>query len=131
MKKIIYLIVIGLLCVGCCSSKEVIREVPVNVVHDVYHKVYIHDTINTVDSTIIYQKGDTVFKEKYRDRYKEKLIYDTLVTHDTIPEPYPVIKEKIVKDPQWWPVYLFSGIITLIIGVYLAIKYKLFHKLHI
>lgn len=125
MKRFFYIFIATIVFVGCCSQKEIIREVPVEVTHDVYHNIYIHDTTHTTDSTIIFQKGDTVFKEKYKYVYVEKQVHDTLNTHDTIPEPYPVIKEKIVKEPQWWPVWLFCGFIALCIVGFILINNKL------
>ena len=113
MKKLLY--IIPLLLVGCTAPKEIIREVPVEVIHDVYHNVYIHDTVSRTDSTIIYQKGDTVFKERFRNIYIERQIYDTLKTHDTVPQPIYITetKEIVKKEPQWWPVWLSLGLICL------------------
>ena len=111
MKRLLY--IIPLLLVGCTAPKEIIREVPVEVVHDVYHNIYIHDTVSRTDSTIIYQKGDTVFKERFRNIYIERQIHDTLKTHDTVPQPIYITetKEVVKKEPQWWPVWLSLGLI--------------------
>lgn len=113
MKKIFLALFATLLLVGCQAPKEIIREVPVEVTHDVYHNIYIHDTTHTVDSTIIYQKGDTIFKEKYKYIYIERQVHDTLATHDTIPEPVYITEttEVVKKEPQWWPVWLALGLI--------------------
>ena len=124
MKKVLYSILFTILFIGCHSPKEIIREVPVEVTHDVYHNIYIHDTTHTTDSTIIYQKGDTVFKEKYVNEYIEKTVHDTLATHDTIPQPFYITETKIVKEPQWWPVWLFTGFIILGLIIYITIKFK-------
>lgn len=113
LKKFLYISSILLIVSGCCSPKEIIREVPVEVVHDVYHNIYIHDTTHTTDSTIIYKEGDTIFKEKYKYIYKERTVHDTLATHDTIPQPFYITTTNTVKDPQWWPVWLSLGIILL------------------
>ena len=123
-KKIIYIILASFLITGCCTPKEIIREVPVEVIHDVYHNIYIHDTTHVKDSTIIYQKGDTIFKEKYKNVYIEKQIHDTLAIHDTIDKPVYITKEKIVNKPQWWPVWLFCGFIALCIVGFILINNK-------
>lgn len=123
MKKFnIILLLACIIFAGCCSPKEIIREVPVEVVHDVYHNVYIHDTTHTTDSVIMYQKGDTVFKEKYVYKYIGNTVHDTIATHDTIPAPYPVVEEKIIKEAKWWPVWLVLGIELLGIIAIIIIK---------
>ena len=115
MKKLFSLLVLSVLFIGCTTVKEVIKEVPVEVVHDVHHNIYIHDTTHVTDSTIIYQKGDTVFKEKYINKYIERIVHDTLKTHDTIPQIINTETTKIVtkNKPQWWPVWLAVGIVLL------------------
>lgn len=130
MKLNSIIFIITILFIGCCTPKEIIREVPVEVVHDVYHDVYIHDTTHITDSTIIYQKGDTVFKEKYKYIYTEKQVHDTTVTHDTIDKPVYITKEKTVNKPQWWPVWLFCGFIALCIVGFILIdkKFKIIKK---
>ena len=115
-----------LLLTGCCSPKEIIREVPVEVVHDVYHNIYVHDTTHVTDSSVTYVKGDTVFQEKYKYIYTEKQIHDTLATHDTIPQTITVTETKIVKEPQWWPIWVFIGAVLLLI--ILSSKFKFFKK---
>ena len=130
MKKII-LGVLALICfllVGCTITKEVVKEVPVEVIHDVYHNVYVHDTSYVTDSSIVYIKGDTIFKEKYRYIYQERLVHDTLATHDTIPQIINTETTKVVekKVPQWWPVWVACGLVLLsIIGI---IAYKIYKK---
>lgn len=125
MKRIFYIFIASLLFIGCTTVKEVIREVPVEVVHDVYHNIYIHDTTHVTDSTIIYQKGDTVFKEKYINKYIERIVHDTLKTHDTIPQIINTETTKIVtkNKPQWWPVWIALGLVLVYL---LATKTKFF-----
>ena len=124
MKYFLIIISTVLLLTGCCSPKEIIREVPVEVVHDVYHNIYVHDTTHVTDSSVTYIKGDTVFQEKYKYVYTEKQIHDTLATHDTIPQTITVTETKIVKEPQWWPIWVFIGAVLLLI--ILSSKFKFF-----
>jgi hypothetical protein len=53
----------------------------------------LHDSIWATQ----YQKGDTIFSTsvKWHTKYIESIKHDTtyVATHDTIPQPYPVIKE--------------------------------------
>lgn len=127
MKKtisIISVVCLMLLLIGCKGPKEIIKEVPVEVVKteykDIYHfdSIYLHDSINT------YIKGDTVFRDKLQYKYIEKQVHDTLVTHDTIPKTVTVTEIVEKKVPQWWPVWLFCGIVVLGGIGYLIYKYR-------
>lgn len=101
-----------LMLVGC-KTKEIIREVPVEVIKEVEKMVYVHDTTYTKDSIIIYRDGDTIYKEKFIYKYIGKTVHDTLRTHDTIPHIIntETIVTKNVNKPQWWPAWLSLGII--------------------
>ena len=111
MKKFI-LFVIPILLIGCKGPKEIIKEIPVEIIKteykDIYHfdSIYLHDSINT------YIKGDTVYRDKFQYKYIEKQVHDTLITHDTIPKT--IYETQIVekKVAQWWPVWLMLGIIV-------------------
>lgn len=113
MKKLIY--IIPFILIGCTTPKEIIREVPIEVIKTEYKTEYIHDSIYQHDSTYIYMKGDTVFKTVDKLKYIERRVHDTLITHDTIPQivntETTVVKE--VNKPQWWPVWLVLGIVLL------------------
>ena len=115
MKKIFNLLVLSVLFIGCTTVKEVIKEVPVEVIREVEKTVYVHDTTYTKDSVIIYQRGDTIFKEKLIYKYVGKTVHDTLRTHDTIPQIIntETTVTKTVNKPQWWPVWLAVGIVLL------------------
>lgn len=131
MKKLLY--IIPLLLVGCTAPKEIIREVPVEVIKEVEKKVYVHDSIHETDTVKMYIKGDTVFKEHIKYKYISSLKHDTLEVHDTVPVTLTTTETKYVekKVPQWWPVYLTGGLILLIGIAYIVIKSKLLQKLHI
>ena len=126
MKKLIY--IIPFILIGCTTPKEIIREVPVEVIKTEYKTEYIHDSIYQHDSTYIYMKGDTVFKTVDKLKYIERRVHDTLITHDTIPQivntETTVVKE--VNKPQWWPVWLALGIVAL---YFLITKTKFIEKL--
>ena len=113
MKKLIYLI--PLMFISCTSPKTIIKEVPVEVVKTEYKTELVHDSTYVHDSTFVYIKGDTVFKTDYKFRYIERTAYDTLITHDTIPQIITVENTKTVvkNNPQWWPVWLALGIVLL------------------
>lgn len=58
--------------------------------------VYVHDSVS------VYIKGDTVFKDKYQLRYKDRYIVrnrsDTLVVRDSIPYKVEVRKQRSKSD---------------------------------
>ncbi|WP_234367677.1 hypothetical protein [Parabacteroides pacaensis] len=67
------------------------------------------------------EKGDTVFIDRWRYLYKDRLVTDTLLVNDTIRVPYPVEKEltrwqKTKMDVGGWAIGMLSGIALLGIG---------------
>lgn len=106
-----------MILMSCTTTKYVEKEIPMETVRTEYinsikyDSIYVHDSINT------YIKGDTVFKDKVKTFYKEKLRVDTITITDSI--PYPVrIKETVTKEVNtltWYQKCLnFLGIISLI-----------------
>lgn len=122
MKKILCLI--PFILIGCSAPKEIIKEVPVEVVKEVEKTVFVHDTTYTKDSVIVYQKGDTIYKEKLVYKYVGKTVHDTLIAHDTIPKPIYNTEIKTVNKPQWWPVWLMLGVIIACSIAYFVYKFK-------
>ena len=88
-----------LLIWSMCSCST--QYVPVESVR--YASVFIEkirkDSIFVQDSVFIRQKGDTVFKDKFKVVYKYVLLRDTMLTvrRDSIPIPVPVEKKR-----TWW-----------------------------
>ena len=101
MKKLMIVMILSVALVGC-KTKE---YVPVVEHHtDTLRLVQHHrDSIYLHDSTFVreYIQGDTVrivtemWHTKYRDRLKTHTLYRSRT--DSVPVPYPVIKE--VKKP--------------------------------
>lgn len=96
IKSFLSYAIITLLLTGCITK----RYIPVESFHtdSVYVTKSVHDTLRTLDSVYIHEKGDTVFYERWRTQYKSVLKTDTvLVTErDTIRVPYEVVK--VEKD---------------------------------
>jgi len=124
--KRLLLVLSMVLFIGCSAPKEIIREVPVEVVRTEYRDTYVHDSIYEHDSIFIAVNGDTVTKEVYKYKYLQNTVHDTLITHDTVPKILTVTETKVVekKVPQWWPVYLTGGLLLLIGIGYLIYKFK-------
>lgn len=101
MKNLIFAIILSVVIVSC-KTKE---YVPVVEHHTDTLRVVQHhrDSIYLHDSTFVreYIQGDTVrivtemWHTKYRDRLKTDTLYRSRT--DSVPVPYPVIKE--VKKP--------------------------------
>lgn len=82
-----------------CSCST--QYVPVESVRydSVFFEKIRKDSIFVQDSVFIRQKGDTVFKDKFKVVYKYVLLRDTMLTvrRDSIPIPVPVEKKR-----TWW-----------------------------
>lgn len=88
--------VIILLALAICSCRSV-KYVPVETVRtdSVYLNRVERDSVHLRDSVFVLLKGDTVWMEKYRYLYRDKVIRDTVsvVKVDTVRIPYPVERE--------------------------------------
>ena len=85
-----------LLIPAICSCRSV-KYVPVETVKtdSIYISNVLRDSIYRLDSIYIRDKGDTVWVEKYKYLFVDKLRHDTLYLSrtDSIRVPYPVEKE--------------------------------------
>lgn len=92
MKWIYCIILVTTLC-SCRSEKYI----PIETVRtdSIYINQVQRDSIYQHDSIYIREKGDTVWMEKYKYIYRDKIVRDTMYFNqtDTIREPYPVEKE--------------------------------------
>ena len=108
-----------------------------------YHQVYVekHDTLHTRDS--IFQKdsvymwmhGDTIWKEKYtikyKDRWRDKIVYRDSIKVDSVRVPYPVEKHLTSWQKRWIGLgKFFSGgfiafVIIFVIRLWLRVRSKI------
>lgn len=98
MKQLIYIILLtSAIWLTSCRS---IQYVPVESVRtEVQYKDRLQrDSIHILDSVFMLVKGDTVFRDRYRVVYKDKLIRDTAYIHkvDSVQVPYS-IEKKLTK----------------------------------
>lgn len=120
MKNILSVIFIFLF-ISCTSTKLV--EVPVDKVRIEYRDRLKIDTIIRQDSTIIKNKGDTVFLEKYKYIYKIKERRDTINLTDTITVVQKVeIKEEVNHLHNWQIILMIVGGSTIALGLYKLIN---------
>jgi hypothetical protein len=118
---------IALLLLSC--SKEVYLPVHTTTTDSLYLSKYFRDSVFIIDSIYVREKGETVFVDKVRYKYIEKVYRDTIFSEsvrvDSI--PYPVEKQLT----KWQGFYLrlgeyvFIGILMLaiILAVRLGIRF--------
>ena len=89
----------------------------------------IHDSIYLRDSVFVEKKGDTIYLNKWRTQYRERLIHDTLIITkaDTLR-----VKERQVKDVlkgpsffQMWRAYIIGAVVMLLIAGCAFVAHKL------
>jgi hypothetical protein len=130
---ILITVIIGMAICALFSSCKSVEYVPVIEHHTdtlIQTKVQ-HDSIYINDSTVITENGDTVKIEKWHTKYVEKQVHDTLyiAKNDTMPQPYPVIKE-VPAELTWWQqfrLHLSNILIYVLLGIggYYLLKYTL------
>lgn len=117
---LISLLVFILYMLASCRTEYIPIE---SVRHDsIFIERLMKDSIFVQDSVFIRQKGDTVFKDKFKFVYKYVLLRDTMMTikTDSIPVPVPVEKKR-----TWWEQTKIDIATTTIQLVALAIFYLL------
>ena len=134
-KMIIGIILLLLIASAVCSCKTT-KYVTVPEYHyrDTTKTVYQRDSIYQHDSIYMFTKGDTIFREHFKVKYREFLRHDTLslVRADSIRVPYPVVKDKIIYSMHWWQEgpYYIGLVAILILCIYiitLLVKKNILH----
>ena len=101
--------------VGCKQTEYVtVEKVRIDTTYITKHQ---RDSIYLHDSTYVEVKGDTVKIEKWHTKYIDLSRTDTIVKIkvDSIPKPYPVIKE-VPRPLSWWQkTKMYAGVVLLVI----------------
>ena len=109
-----------------CSCKT--KYVPVETVKidTIYINKLQRDSIYMYDSVFVKDKGDTVFVEKYKYLYRDKLVRDTMYISkaDCIQVPYPVEKE-LTKWQQFRMDFGGWAMCIVVISILILIVYKI------
>ena len=107
-------LLICLLLVGCTTT----QYVPTEVTKIEYKNKETVDSIYIRDSVFVREKSDTIFLEKYRVVYRDKLLRDTIIYRDSIPIVQTVEKIIEVNKLKNWQIILMvlGGILLGIIG---------------
>ena len=114
MRKLPIIILLTLLCLVSCKTEKVVTEyIEVPKVSIVEKHDTLVDSVYTHDSITVYQRGDTVFSEKYRDRWRTQYITREVNKTDTV---YSVIEKPImykvhVEKPlsKWQKLQMYLG----------------------
>ena len=116
------LVVLPIILLGCSSTRVV--EIPVPYIHTEYRdRVYI-DTLYRNDSTIIREKGDTIFLEKYKYLYRTREIRDTVNITDTITTVQTVeVTKEVNKLHTWQKILMALGGVGIALLVYRLIYF--------
>jgi hypothetical protein len=128
MKNLLYIILLMLaICLTSCRS---IKYVPVETVKTEYktRDSIRFDSIYEHDSIFLFVKGDTVYKEKYRYKYRYLTINktDTVMLTDYVQIPYPV--EKQLTRWQSIKIELGGWAVGVIVILSIVLMLKLFRN---
>ena len=114
----------------CFTSCRNIKYVPVETVKTEYktRDSIRFDSIYEHDSIFLFVKGDTVYKEKYRYKYRYLTINktDTVMLTDSVQIPYPV--EKQLTRWQQMKIELGGWAVGVIIILSIVLMLKLFRN---
>lgn len=110
-----------------CKTRYVTeyQAVEVPVIHTELRTDTVRDSVHHTDSVVVYQRGDTVFRDrvktvtKYRDRIKTANVTDTL--YKVLPKPVPVEVEKELS--KWQKIKMdVGGIVMVLLGGFVIYK---------
>ena len=119
MKQNFCIVILVVVLMAGCKTKE--RMVTVEKVRNdtTYITKHQRDSVWLHDSIHVTEKGDTIRIERWHTKYVEKQVHDTtyVATHDTIPQPYEVVKE-VPAELSWWQrVRLWLGNAVLLVVI--------------
>lgn len=116
----------GMVLIGLSSCRTV-QYVPVETIkHDsIYLSTIQHDSVYLKEYINVYQKADTVYKEKIITKYKEKLLTDTIYINkvDSVYQERIVEVEK--KLSSWQQSLMGMGKVFLVLSL-AALGYAVF-----
>ena len=121
---ILGLLVLWALC--SCTKTEYITVEKVRT-DTTYITKHQRDSIWLHDSIQVTEKGDTVRIEKWHTKYVEKQVHDTLYQSktDSIPVPYPVIKEVEKPLTKTQRGLMLAGFLAIVgVVIFAAMKLK-------
>lgn len=123
MKILLFISLIILFLTGC-KSKTV--YIPVESIKMEYRERLQRDSIHLYDSVFVREKGDTIWMEKYKYLYRDRLKVDTIRRDSIVQIPYPVIEVKETNKFHTWQIILMvlGGVFIGFIGYRLVNFFK-------
>lgn len=116
------------MCLLLVCSCRTVKYVPVETIKidTTYINKLQRDSIYMLDSVYVKEKGDTVFIEKYKYLYRDKLVRDTMFISkaDSIQVPYPVEKE-LTRWQQFRMNFGGLAVCIVVISILILIVYKI------
>ena len=103
------------------------------VIHNELRVDTVRDSVHHTDSIVVFQRGDTVFSEKYRYitkwRERSKIVNTTDTLYKKVEKPVPVYVEKELS--KWQKIRMsIGGIVMVLLGGFLVYKgFKLWRRL--
>lgn len=119
--KVVLFFLVFVIFLSLLGCKSRIQYVPVESVRIEYKDRLQRDSIYFRDSIIMREKGDTVFVDRWRYIYRDKLVTDTLLVNDTVQVPYQIEKQltrwqQTKMDVGGWAIGVLSGVLVLGVG---------------
>ena len=103
-----------------CTTTKVVEVEKVRT-DTTYITKWQRDSVWFHDSIHVTERGDTVRIERWHTKWRDRLRVDTIyrATHDTIPQPYEVVKE-VPAELSWWQrvrLWLGNAVLLALLGV--------------
>lgn len=109
------------LSAASCRTLQTV-EVPVPIHDTTYVTKNVHDSVFVENTVKEFVKGDTVFLEKTKTKYVEKLRIDTVIAYKEVPVEVEKETTKFVeKELNWLQKTLIGMGVCFIISVLIAI----------
>jgi hypothetical protein len=120
---LLIIIVANLLILSSCSKTV---YVPVESVRSEYKGTQFRDSVYVSDSVVIRINADTIWYEKYKIYYQDRLLRDSIIVTDSVQVPYPVEVVREVNKLKWWQQYVINIAWLFIIStiIYLILKHR-------
>ena len=105
-----------------CKTRTIVKPVEVEKIKIEYRDRVVMDSIYNRDTTLIYLRGDTVFKDVIKWHTSFRNVTNSIVKIDSIPYAVEVIKEvNVLTKWQKWRLQALN-ILAGLIGVFGAFK---------
>lgn len=123
---VIFIVLMMIILFNSCSPKVIyVPEYHTEVVTRTDSVVKI-DSVHVKDSVIIKQAGDTIeidrWHTEYQDRWRERIVVDSIIKVDSVSVPYPVEK----KLSKWQQAKVDWGGWAMLIVVVLIFLFLIF-----